>query len=53
MSRRHAGLNIYHEYDILADIAGGMPATMPRPGDWISEETRPRGQAQVTTPADS
>jgi aromatic ring hydroxylase len=41
VSRRHAGLNIYHEYDILADIAGGMPSTMPRPGDWVSEETRP------------
>jgi len=41
VSRRHAGLNIYHEYDILADIAGGMPATLPRPGDWVSEETKP------------
>jgi len=41
VSRRHAGLNIYHEYDILADIAGGMPATLPRPGDWVNEETRP------------
>jgi aromatic ring hydroxylase len=40
-SRRHAGLNIYHEYDILADIAGGMPATLPRPKDWTNEETRP------------
>ncbi len=39
-SRRHAGLNIYHEFDILADIAGGMPATLPREGDWLSEETR-------------
>jgi aromatic ring hydroxylase len=41
VSRRHAGVNIYHEYDILADIAGGMPATLPRPGDWVNEETRP------------
>lgn len=41
VSRRHAGLNIYHEYDVVADIAGGMPATMPRPGDWTNEETRP------------
>jgi aromatic ring hydroxylase len=40
VGRRHAGLNIYHEFDILADIAGGMPATMPRSGDWVSEETR-------------
>ncbi len=41
VSRRHAGINIYHEYDILADIAGGMPATLPRPKDWTNEETRP------------
>jgi len=41
VSRRHAGLNIYHEYDILADIAGGMPATLPRAGDWLNPETRP------------
>jgi 4-hydroxyphenylacetate 3-monooxygenase/4-hydroxybutyryl-CoA dehydratase/vinylacetyl-CoA-Delta-isomerase len=41
VSRRHAGLNIYHEYDIVADIAGGMPATMPRSGDWVNEETKP------------
>lgn len=41
VSRRHAGINIYHEYDILADVAGGMPATLPRYADWINEETRP------------
>ena len=40
VGRLHAGLNIYHEYDILADIAGGMPSTMPRAGDWVSDETR-------------
>lgn len=40
VSRRHAGLNIYHEYDILADIAGGMPATLPLEGDWENPETR-------------
>jgi 4-hydroxyphenylacetate 3-monooxygenase/4-hydroxybutyryl-CoA dehydratase/vinylacetyl-CoA-Delta-isomerase len=41
VSRRHAGVNIYHEFDILADIAGGMPATLPREGDWLNPETRP------------
>jgi len=41
VSRRHAGINIYHEYDILADIAGGMPATLPREADWLNPETRP------------
>ncbi len=41
VSRRHAGLNIYHEFDIVSDIAGGMPATLPLEGDWENEETRP------------
>ena len=41
VSRRHAGVNIYHEFDILADIAGGMPSTLPRLGDWENPETRP------------
>ncbi len=41
VSRRHAGINIYHEYDILSDIAGGMPATLPREEDWLNPETRP------------
>jgi len=41
VSRRHAGVNIYHEFDILADIAGGMPATLPLEGDWLNPETRP------------
>lgn len=27
--RRHAGHNIYHEYSILCDISGGIPATLP------------------------
>ena len=40
VSRKHAGENIYHEFDILADIAGGMPATLPRMGDWLNPETR-------------
>ncbi|MDD5038545.1 MAG: 4-hydroxyphenylacetate 3-hydroxylase C-terminal domain-containing protein [Dehalococcoidales bacterium] len=39
-SRRHAGLNIYNEYEALADIAGGMPATLPLEGDWANDETR-------------
>ena len=41
VSRKHAGENIYHEFDILADIAGGMPATLPRLGDWKNPETGP------------
>jgi len=29
VGRKHAGVNIYHEYDILCDICGGQPQTMP------------------------
>lgn len=29
VGRRHAGHNIYHEYNTLCDIAGGIPATLP------------------------
>jgi 4-hydroxyphenylacetate 3-monooxygenase/4-hydroxybutyryl-CoA dehydratase/vinylacetyl-CoA-Delta-isomerase len=41
VGRRHAGENIYHEYDIVTDIAGGLPATLPLEGDFLSEETGP------------
>lgn len=40
VSRYHAGVNIYHEYETLADIAGGLPATLPPEEDFFSEETR-------------
>jgi len=38
--RRHAGENIYHEHSILADISGGIPATLPFEEDFFAEETR-------------
>lgn len=38
LGRRHAGHNIYHEYNILCNIAGGLPATLPRSGDYLSPE---------------
>jgi len=37
--RRLAGENIYHEYDLLIDLAGGLAATLPPEGDFYSEET--------------
>ncbi len=40
VGRRHAGMNIYHEAEILADLAGGLPATLPYEGDFTSPETR-------------
>jgi len=39
VGRYHAGVNIYHEYETLADIAGGLAATLPREEDFINPET--------------
>lgn len=36
VGRRHAGHNIYHEYNILCDIAGGIPATLPLSSEYYS-----------------
>jgi len=36
-----AGVNIYHEYDILNSIAGGLPSTLPPEQDWLNPETGP------------
>ncbi len=35
-----AGKNIYHEYDILAATAGGLPATLPFEKEWLNPETK-------------
>ncbi|WP_018086917.1 4-hydroxyphenylacetate 3-hydroxylase family protein [Desulfurispora thermophila] len=40
VARYHAGVNVYHEHEILADIAGGLPATLPPEGDFLNPETR-------------
>ncbi|MFC2060222.1 4-hydroxyphenylacetate 3-hydroxylase family protein [Chloroflexota bacterium] len=37
--RKIAGEEIYGEYKTLADLAGGLPATLPFEGDFFSEET--------------
>jgi len=34
-------VNIYHEYDILTAIAGGLPSTLPFEEDWLNPETAP------------
>jgi len=39
--RRLAGENIYHEYEILADLAGGLACTLPFEEDFYNEETGP------------
>jgi len=38
VARKHAGENLYHEYDILADLAGGLPATLPYDKEFASPE---------------
>jgi 4-hydroxyphenylacetate 3-monooxygenase/4-hydroxybutyryl-CoA dehydratase/vinylacetyl-CoA-Delta-isomerase len=37
--RRLAGENIYHEYELLADLAGGLACTLPFEADFYNEET--------------
>ncbi len=39
VGRRLAGEEIYNEYKILADLAGGLAATLPLEGDFFSPET--------------
>ncbi|MBI2909786.1 MAG: aromatic ring hydroxylase [Chloroflexi bacterium] len=39
VGRRHAGESTYHEMNILADIAGGLPATLPLEADYNNEKT--------------
>ena len=38
VARKHAGENVYHEYDLLADLAGGLPATIPYDTEFLSPE---------------
>jgi len=40
MGRYLAGKNIYHEYEILATAAGGLPANLPSEQDWLNPETK-------------
>lgn len=38
--RRLAGENIFHEWEILCDVAGGWYATLPFEEDWYSDNTQ-------------
>ncbi|MCO1599926.1 4-hydroxyphenylacetate 3-hydroxylase family protein [Desulfosporosinus nitroreducens] len=40
VGRYHAGTNIYHEFETLADIAGGLAATLPFEEDFYSPDTK-------------
>lgn len=35
VGRYHAGVNVYHEFEILADLAGGLAATLPQEEDFF------------------
>lgn len=41
VARYHAGVKLYHEFEVLADLAGGLPATLPPEEDFYSPETGP------------
>ena len=41
VGRKHAGVNIYHEYEILCDICGGQPQTMPYEEEYADKRWRP------------
>uniref|UniRef100_A0A7J2TK34 Aromatic ring hydroxylase n=1 Tax=Archaeoglobus fulgidus TaxID=2234 RepID=A0A7J2TK34_ARCFL len=41
VGRRYAGLNYYHELQILAELAGGLPACLPFGEDYMNPELRP------------
>jgi len=38
VARKHAGESLFHEYEVLADIAGGLPATLPYDTEFLSPE---------------
>ena len=40
VGRRHAGMNIYGEYEKLCEIAGGLCATLPMEGDFFNDEIK-------------
>lgn len=41
VGRRLMGETIYHEYNILTEIAGGLMVTLPFKDEFISEKTKP------------
>ncbi|MFH1485033.1 MAG: 4-hydroxyphenylacetate 3-hydroxylase N-terminal domain-containing protein [Chloroflexota bacterium] len=40
VGRYHAGMNIYHVFETLADVAGGIAATLPLEEEFLNENTR-------------
>lgn len=48
VGRRHAGHNIYHEFNMLCDVAGGLPATVPMTKEYNNPEVGKFVQKYVT-----
>ncbi|MHA2379353.1 MAG: 4-hydroxyphenylacetate 3-hydroxylase family protein [Candidatus Thorarchaeota archaeon] len=47
VGRKHAGKNYYHELEILADLSGGLPATLPLESDFLDEDIGPMLQKYI------
>jgi len=47
VGRKHAGKNYYHELEILSDLAGGLPATLPLEEDFYDENIGPLIQKYI------
>ena len=45
-------MNIYYESEILADLAGELPAILPYEGDFVSPETRSYMEKYIMRKAD-
>lgn len=41
VARRHAGLNVYKEYEQLVELTGGLPDTLPTEGDFYEKKIGP------------
>ncbi|MCK5238734.1 MAG: aromatic ring hydroxylase [Candidatus Thorarchaeota archaeon] len=47
VGRKHAGKNMYHELETLADLSGGLPATLPLESDFLNAEIGPLLQKYI------
>ncbi|MEM2534632.1 MAG: 4-hydroxyphenylacetate 3-hydroxylase family protein, partial [Candidatus Nezhaarchaeales archaeon] len=52
VGRRHAGMHFYRELEILAELAGGISATLPFAEDFLSEEVGPYIKKYIKRRAD-
>jgi 4-hydroxyphenylacetate 3-monooxygenase/4-hydroxybutyryl-CoA dehydratase/vinylacetyl-CoA-Delta-isomerase len=52
VGRRQAGISMYHEADILADVAGGLAATLPSEEDFLNPKIGPLLNKYIARKAD-